>query len=169
MLTDDAEILRGHVLELVRLVDDGVAAFGDHFAVRALPDRRVGAQQVMVHDDEVRLGGALSHARDEAVGVARALGADAVFRCCGDLSPERQVLGQVCDLGAIAGLRPLRPFVDDGKKNLRRGLAEQLERACFRALAERFEPVQAQVVAAALHVGGGERHIRAPRAGRRGP
>ena len=90
-----AEILRRDVLELVRLVDDRVAALRNDLAVGALPDRRVGAQQMMIDDDQVRLGGALPHPRDEAVGVARALGADAVLRRGGDLAPERQVLGKV--------------------------------------------------------------------------
>ncbi len=49
----EAEVLRRHILELMRLVDDGVAAARDHFAEVALPDRRVGAEQVMVDNDDV--------------------------------------------------------------------------------------------------------------------
>ena len=37
----DAEVLSRHVLELVGLVDDRVAALGDHFSVRALAHSRV--------------------------------------------------------------------------------------------------------------------------------
>ena len=58
----EAEVLRRHVFELVRLVDDGVAAARDDLAEGALPDRGVGAEQVVVDDDDVGLGGALAHA-----------------------------------------------------------------------------------------------------------
>ena len=74
-----------------------------------LPHRGVGAEQVVVDDDDVRFGGALAHAGDEAVVVARALGADAVLGRRGDVAPERQIFGQVLDLGAVAGLGVLAP------------------------------------------------------------
>ena len=77
---------------------------GNDLAVGALPHRRVGAQQVMIDDDDVGVGGALPHARDEAVVVARTLGADAVFGAGGDVVPERRVLRQILELGAVAGL-----------------------------------------------------------------
>src|SRR5260221_8148622 len=35
----NAEVLCGHVFQLMRFVDDGVLALRNHFAVRALPDR----------------------------------------------------------------------------------------------------------------------------------
>ena len=55
------------ILELVRFVDHGEIAVRNDFAEAALPHRRIGAEQVVVDDDEVGLGGALLHARDEAV------------------------------------------------------------------------------------------------------
>ena len=123
----EAEILRRHVLELVRFVDDRVAAGGNHLAVRALPHRRVGAEQVVVDDDDVGLGGALAHARDEAVVVARALGAEAVFGGRRDVVPERQVLRQILELGAVAGLGLAAPLVDDAdEQRLVLGAAEAL-------------------------------------------
>ena len=109
----DTEILRGDVFELMRLVDDRIAAFGNHLAVRALADSRVGAEQVMIHDHQIRLGRARAHARDEAIRIARALGADAVFRCRRDFAPERQILWEVRHLCAIAGFGLPRPFFDD--------------------------------------------------------
>ena len=115
-----AEVLRRDVLELVGFVDDGVAALRDHLAVRTLAHGRVRAEQVVIHDDEVRIRGARPHAGDEAIGVAGALGADAIFRCRGDLSPEWEVFWQVRNLGAVARFGPFRPLVDDGKKDLRR-------------------------------------------------
>ena len=109
----EAEVLRRDVLELVRLVDDGVAAARNHFAEIALPDGRVRAQQMVVDDDDVGLGGALAHLDDEAVVVARAIGADAVLGRRGDVVPEGQILGQILDLGAVAGLGFRHPALED--------------------------------------------------------
>ncbi len=113
-----AEILRSDVFELMRFVDDRAAAFRNHFAVRALPYRSVGAEQVMIHHDEVRLLGARAHPRHEAVGISRAFRPNAILRSRGDFIPERQVFGQVHDLGAIAGVGPFRPFLDDRHEDL---------------------------------------------------
>ena len=113
-----AEILRGDVLELVRFVHDRVARVRDDFAERVLPHRRVGAQQVMVDDDDVGFGGALAHFRDEALGELGAVGADAVLAGRCDLAPERQIFRQIFHLGAIARLGVAAPFVDalDGER-----------------------------------------------------
>jgi len=51
----DAEVLRRHVLELVRLVDDQRCARRDDFAVVALAKLRVCTEQVVVHDDDIGL------------------------------------------------------------------------------------------------------------------
>ena len=83
-----AEVLRGHVFELVRLVHDERGAGGDDFAVRALPHGCVSAQQMVVDDDDVGFGGTLTHQREEAVAVAGAFGAEAGVRIGGDLFPE---------------------------------------------------------------------------------
>ena len=89
------EVLRGDVLELVRFVHDQRGARRDDLAEVAPAARGVGAEQVVVDDDDVRFGGALAHLRDEAVGVARALGAEAGFGGGGDVVPQRQVFRQV--------------------------------------------------------------------------
>ena len=49
----DAEVLRGDILELVRFVDDRIAAGRDDFAEGTAADRGIRAEQVMVHDHEV--------------------------------------------------------------------------------------------------------------------
>ena len=94
----DAEVLGGDVLQLVSLVDHGVVAPRDHFTVIALPHRRVGAEQVMVDDDHIGLGGTLAHAGDEALVVARALRADTVFAAGGDVFPEGKIFGEILEL-----------------------------------------------------------------------
>ena len=109
LLNAQPEVLRRDVLELVRLVHDERRAGRDHLAVLALPHGRVGAQQMVIDDDDVGFRGALAHQRDEAVAVARALGAEARVGFGGDLLPQRQVFGQVAQLRAVAGRRLSSP------------------------------------------------------------
>ena len=47
------EVLRRDVLELMRFVENHVAARWNDLAVRVLPDRRIRAYKVMVDDDDV--------------------------------------------------------------------------------------------------------------------
>ena len=93
----DAEALRRDVFELVRLVDDGVAAdAGNDFAVGVLPHRGVRAQQVMIDDHRGRTRRALPHLRHETVVVTRALGSEARFKAIAATSPpEQQVRWQI--------------------------------------------------------------------------
>ena len=49
----DAEILPGHVLHFVRLVEDHGVILGQDAAVVVLPSRQVGEEQVVVDDDDV--------------------------------------------------------------------------------------------------------------------
>src|SRR4051794_13339638 len=150
----NAEVLRGDVFELVRFVDDGVVARRNHLAEAALSHRRVRAQQMMVDDDEVGFSGALPHARDEAVIEARALAPQAVLAGGRDLRPERKILGQVIHLGAIAGLGLARPVVDHLDRD---GILARSDR---RAVAQRVELVQAEIIATSFHVRGGERYAK---------
>jgi hypothetical protein len=151
-----AEVLRDDVLELVRFVEDEVGARRDHLAERALADRRVGAQQVMIHDHHVGGGRLLAHPRHEALVVARAFGAETGFGSGRDFIPERKILGQVLELGAVAGRRPAGPFPDDGQKDIMHHGAWPERRRGFVQL---IEPVQAQIVRTALHVRRGERDV----------
>src|SRR5206468_12107912 len=96
-----AEVLRGEIVELVRFVEDGTVASGDHLAVFALSDSRIGAQQVMIDDDHIRGGGAAAHRRHEAVLVARTLGAEARICRRRYFVPERKVFGQSLDRKSV--------------------------------------------------------------------
>ena len=127
-----AEILRRDVLELVRFVEHEVAARRNHLAVGALADRGVGAQQVMVDDDHVGRGRALAHPGHEALVVARAFSAEAGFGGRRHLVPERQILGQILELGAVAGLGPRGPLPDDRQKDVV-GRADRRRRSADRA------------------------------------
>ncbi len=148
-----AEVLRRDVLELVGLVDDERRTERNHFSVFALPDRCIRAQQMVVDDDDVGLGGALAHARDETFVVAGTLGAEARVGLGGDLVPERKVLGQIAQLGAVARLRFLRPAVDDGEQHAIARLDQSAggRRVTVDAVSVELPPVQAEVVAAPFH------------------
>ena len=108
----DSEILGRDILQLMGFVDDRVGAGWDHLAKRRLTHRGVCAEQVVVHDYQIRLGRALAHAGHEAFLMLGAVGADAVLRCGRDLTPEREVVWQVFDLRAVAGLGLPGPFGD---------------------------------------------------------
>ncbi len=160
---DDAEILRRYILELMRLVQHRGVTIGNDRAVVAVAHGRVGEQQVMVHDDEVGFGGALAHARDEALLIERAGRAEAVLGRRGQLRPEREVLRQVGQLRAVASLGLDRPPLEHRQQDpLVHFVAACTESAkpllpCEVAGLHRLKPMQAEVIAAALHHGGGER------------
>jgi hypothetical protein len=152
-----AEVLRGDVLELVGLVDDQRRALRDDLAEGVVAQCRVGAQQMVVDDHDVALGGPLPHPRDEALAVARAGRTGAGLRRRGDLRPEGQVVRQLVDLRPVAGLGGLGPRLDE------RVVDAVDVRAQRRRLLEGLPPLQAQVVATALHAGRAERHRQHPR------
>ena len=153
-----AEVLRGHVLELVGLIHDERGARGDHFAVGALADRRVSAEQMVVDDDHVGFGRALAHQRQEAVTVTRTLGAETGVGIGGDLVPERKILGQVTQLGAVAGLRPRRPLLDHRQQDVVADLDQSAVRSgiAVHRVAIILPAMETEVVRPSLHQRGCE-------------
>ena len=141
----EAEVLRRDVLELMRFVDNRVAASGDDFAEGVLTHGQVGAQQVMIDDNHVGRRRALAHARHEAVVVPRTLGAEARFGGRRDFAPERKILRQIVELRPVTGLGSPRPFADDRQKDVSTDWGG--------SLVELIEAMQAQIVRAPLHVG----------------
>ena len=116
----ESEVLRRDILELMRLVDNRVRAGWNDLAVRVLPDGGVGAEQMMVDDHHVRRRGALAHARDETVVVAGTFAAETGLRRRRHFVPERQILRQILELGAIAGVGPPGPFADHRQEHVAR-------------------------------------------------
>jgi len=112
-----AEVLRRHILELVRFVYDQGWAEGNDLAIGALSHGGVCAQKVMVDDHDVGLCSALPHARHETVAVLRTL--DAETRICRgrDLTPERHVLRQVAQLRAVTRVGLRQPVIDDRQQH----------------------------------------------------
>ncbi len=137
-------------------VHDRVGARRNDLAVRVLPDGGVRTQQVVIDDHDVGGGRALAHPGDEALVVPRAFGAEAGFRRGGDFAPERQIFGQVLELGAIAGLGAAGPLPDHRKE-------DPVVRGAGRVV-QPIQAMQAQVVRAPLHAGRGERHAEGSRA-----
>ena len=78
-----AEIAAGHVFQLVRLVKDHRAAFGQDAGIgsafRHQLDGQVGKKQVMIDDDQIALRRPPMHLGDEAAVELLALGAGASF------------------------------------------------------------------------------------------
>jgi hypothetical protein len=154
----DAEVLGGDIFELVCLVDHRVMAGGNDFAVGALPYRRVSAEEMMIDDDQIRFGCALAHARDETVVIAGTFAADAVLTGRSNVFPEREILRQILQFGAIAGLGLRSPLVD--QPNIDGFIARESQRLRGASLLEGFEPVKAQVISSTLHVGRRERNAK---------
>jgi len=115
-----AEILCRDLFQLMRFVDDRVRAGRNDLAVRALPDGGIGAQQMVIDDDDIGRCRALAHARHEAIVVAGTLGAQTRLDGGGHVVPHGHVFGQIGELRAIASLRPRRPLADDRQKHTNR-------------------------------------------------
>ena len=109
-------------------------------------DGQVGAEQMMVDDDDVALGGAAAHLGNEAAVELLALRADAAIGARVELGPQMAVLRQVGQLGAVAGFGRLLPVADDAE------LVDLLQPVQHRLRGEVVELLAAEIIAAALHV-----------------
>ena len=89
----DAEVLAGHLLDLVSFVEDHRLVVGYDRGVIAFAQRKVSEKQVVVDDDDVGLGRPLVHASNEATLELLALLAGAEFAAGVELVPEFAVLG----------------------------------------------------------------------------
>jgi len=103
-------MLGRHVLELVRLVEDHGVVIGQDLRARMVrAQREIREVQVMVDEDQIRLGGRAARAGDEAPLEVRTARADARVGRRRDLGPHRIVLGEPVDLGAISRRRFVGP------------------------------------------------------------
>ena len=101
---------------------------------------------MVVDDNDVALGGATAHFRDEAAVELLALRADAAVGASIQLRPELAALGKIGEFGAVARLRRLVPIADDAK------LVDLFQPAQDRLIGEVVELLTAKVVCMALHV-----------------
>ena len=115
-----------------------------------LLDGEVGEEEVVVDDDDVGLESLAAHLGDEAVLPVGAGLAEADFAACVEFMPERGMLGEVFDLGAVAGFGGALP-VEDGVE-----LRDLFEAGEQGVVAEGVELLLADVVGAAFHVADAE-------------
>src|ERR1043165_1261856 len=106
---------------------------------------------MMINDDDVCFLRAISHARDEARIEVRTFLPETGFRASVDVTPERERLRKVRELGPIAGFTISRPVTDLVE------VIDLVEAFEYRRRLGARETIQAEVVAAALHVSGRER------------
>src|ERR1039458_6069498 len=109
-------------------------------------DRQVSAEQVMIDDDDVALGGAAAHLGDETAVKLLALRADAAVGARIQLGPQMAVLRQFGQLRAVAAFGGLLPVADDAE------LADLFQSVQQRLSGEVVELLAAEIIAAALHV-----------------
>ena len=99
-----AEEERCRIGKLMRFVEDERIARGEQLREPFVPQHHVGEEQMMVDDDDVRFQCRLARLQHKAVGVERALGAEAVVACRRDEGPDRSVLRDVAQRAAVAGV-----------------------------------------------------------------
>ena len=147
-----AEEQRRGVRELVGLVEDHRVARGQELGQALVAQHHVGEEQVMVDDDDVRGHGVGARLHHEALPVVRAVRAEAVLARRRDQRPDRGVLGDVGELGAVASVGGACKGDDLAEVPgvLARGHAVVARRA--------LEVVVADVVRAALEHRDGHRH-----------
>jgi hypothetical protein len=149
-----AEELRRQVGQLVRLVDDEGLRTRQDLAEAFLFQRKVGEQQVMVHDDDVGRLRARPRLHDETLAPERAFAAQAVVGGAGHHRQQRRILGQGLEFGQVAHARAAAPR--DDALELRDLLAIGEARLALGV----FEAVLAQVVRAALEQCGLDRRAK---------
>ena len=107
-----AEIFRSDIFNEVSFVQDHCRVIRQHAPIRTVAQCEVGEKQVMVHDDDISLGGAITHARDEARIKVRTLLSRASFGAGIDMSPEGKVFRQVSQFRPITCLSCPGPMGD---------------------------------------------------------
>ena len=145
-----AQVIAGHRLQRVGLVEDHDVVLGQH-ALAVLPQSQVGEVQGVVDDEDLGVGHPPPGLVVEAGGVVRALAAHAVRRIAGHFLPHRRrrLVGEVGQ-GAVAGVP--RPGLDLAELLVVFLFAEQARGAAQGVL----HPPQAEVVVPSLDEHGGE-------------
>ncbi len=120
-----AEELGGRLGQLVRLVEHHRVGGRQQFGDRVLAQREVGAEQVMVDDDEVGGERLAPRAEHEAARQVRAVLPEAVLAGRGRPGPGGIVLGEPGAFGPIAGRAGAREPVDPAQLHRRAGVGNR--------------------------------------------
>jgi hypothetical protein len=99
-----AEEQRRRIGKLVRFVEDHRVAVRQKLGNAFVAQHHVGEEQVMVDHDDVGLQRFAPRLEHEAIGVVRAVLAQAVVAGGRDQGPDRRILRHIGQLGAIAAL-----------------------------------------------------------------
>ena len=128
-----------------------------------LPHRKIGKEQVVIDDDDVRLERAAAHLGDEAAAIIGTGRPQAGLAARVELVPQRARFRQLGKLRAVAGFGRLLPLGDLPV------LVDLFETRQDRLIAQGDELVAAEVVGAALHVADAQtRPAATPETARRG-
>ena len=145
-----AEVLRGDLFKLVRLVEDDGGSFGENAGIGRIAggeaDRGVGEKEMVIDDDEIGLESAAAHLGDEAAAIVGTSAAEAGVGAGVELMPEGGGFGKGGKLGAVAGLSDALPLGDLAV------LVNFVEARENGLVAEGEELAAAKVIGAALHV-----------------
>ena len=142
------EVVGGHVLQRVGLVEDDRVVVGQDLDPGARgPHREVGEEEVVVDEEQLGRRRAGAGAGDEALVPELALATKARVAGGGEIAPGGELVGQV-DLAPVAGLGRTQPALDARPEG--RLVADRKGRGACEGLA----PLQAVVVGAPLEVGG---------------
>jgi hypothetical protein len=108
----DPEETAGHLGQLVSLVDDVGIRRGQQLTKPLVLDGKVGAEQVMIDHHHIRLLSTAPGLHQMATAEGGAFTAQTVVAGGGDEGPHRSLLGQVGQLGDVAGTGLQRPLLD---------------------------------------------------------
>ena len=149
-----AQELHPDLVELMRLVQHCHAHAGQQLGHAGFLERQVSEEQVVVDDHQIGRHGLAPGVVDVAGAELGAVAAQAVLARGGDQRDHRRALVQRRHLGQVAGAGGGRPALDARQRLLRRALARP------ELVAGAFQPVQAQVAAAALEQRGAQRQAQ---------
>ena len=96
----------------MRFVENHGAVFGKHAAEIVLLERQVGEKKMVIHDDQVGLGGALVHRREETPVELRAFGTGAGVAARVEALPQIRIVGQKIEFRAVARGRHFFPVAN---------------------------------------------------------
>jgi hypothetical protein len=107
-----AEEQRRGVGQLMRFVENDRIACRQQLGEPFVPQHDVGEEEVVVYDDDVRRQRVLAGIHHEALAVVRAFASEAVVARRGYLRPDGRGVGDVGELGLVAGRRAARECLD---------------------------------------------------------
>ncbi len=136
-----AEKLLRDIRQLMRFVDDDDVGAREQLAETALLQGQVRQQQVMVHDHDVRRLRAPSRLEHATAIEELAIATETILDRGRHDRPQRVIVGEILELGEVAGVARLAPVGKRTQGAQRLGVARAV-------VQRRLEPMPTQVVVA---------------------